>query len=208
VAHAEFWNDWNPRTFTFPEDEKICSYHKGNDWMVKESEARFLAYLATKAPAEGHIVEIGSWSAKSTSFLGQVAKSVRQQPMYAIDLWDLAPWHSEGTWEFFRHTIRNLDLEETVVPIKADSREAGANWSSPISLLFIDGDHSYQGALSDYKFFAPHVVKGGIIAFHDFSDIAYADVERVIKEVVIPSGEWTDYYVFSDPAGIWCARRR
>lgn len=35
----------------------------------------------------------------------------------------------------------------------------------PISLLFIDGDHSYQGVKSDYEMYSPLV--RNIIAFHD-----------------------------------------
>jgi len=36
-----------------------------------------------------------------------------------------------------------------------------------IDFLFIDGDHSYEGVKRDFEMYAPLVVKGGIIAFHD-----------------------------------------
>lgn len=36
-----------------------------------------------------------------------------------------------------------------------------------IDVLFIDGDHSKVGMLRDYRDYAPHVRKGGIIAVHD-----------------------------------------
>ena len=36
-----------------------------------------------------------------------------------------------------------------------------------IDVLFIDGDHSTQGMLDDYKDYAPLVRKGGLIAVHD-----------------------------------------
>lgn len=36
-----------------------------------------------------------------------------------------------------------------------------------IDLLFIDGDHSYQGMLQDFKDYSPFVRDGGIIAIHD-----------------------------------------
>lgn len=34
-------------------------------------------------------------------------------------------------------------------------------------VLFIDGDHSYQGVRSDWEMYAPLVRPGGIVAFHD-----------------------------------------
>jgi cephalosporin hydroxylase len=36
-----------------------------------------------------------------------------------------------------------------------------------IDLLFIDGDHSYEGVSKDYEIYLPLVRNGGIIAFHD-----------------------------------------
>ena len=36
-----------------------------------------------------------------------------------------------------------------------------------IKLLFIDGDHSYEGVKKDYELFWPKLEKGGFIVFHD-----------------------------------------
>jgi cephalosporin hydroxylase len=37
----------------------------------------------------------------------------------------------------------------------------------PIDLLFIDGDHSYEGVKKDFADYAPLVRSGGLVAFHD-----------------------------------------
>jgi cephalosporin hydroxylase len=37
----------------------------------------------------------------------------------------------------------------------------------PIDLLFIDGDHSYNGVKQDYEMYSPLVRSGGIVSFHD-----------------------------------------
>jgi len=37
----------------------------------------------------------------------------------------------------------------------------------PVDLLFIDGDHTYEGARSDFEMYEPFVRPGGMIAFHD-----------------------------------------
>ncbi len=39
----------------------------------------------------------------------------------------------------------------------------------PIDVLFIDGDHSYEGVKKDFESYAPLVRTGGIIAFHDIA---------------------------------------
>jgi predicted O-methyltransferase YrrM len=37
----------------------------------------------------------------------------------------------------------------------------------PVDALFIDGDHSYEGVLTDWLLYSPLVRKGGLVAFHD-----------------------------------------
>lgn len=38
---------------------------------------------------------------------------------------------------------------------------------SPIDLLFIDADHTYEGVKRDWEMYSPLVRPGGIVAFHD-----------------------------------------
>lgn len=203
------WSDWNRHSFTFPGEPELLAVHR-NGTMLTNLEAKFLAYLATKAPLAGEIVEIGSRSGKSTAYLARVARNLGRAPIYAIDLWDEAGtnWNRSGTYERFTAMLAGLDLHEMVRPLRGDSRQIGAAWQSPIALLFIDGDHSYEGARADYELFSPHVVPGGILAFHDSHHQRYPDVRRVIQEIVIPSGLWSEPYELENRAGIWCARRR
>ena len=51
--------------------------------------------------------------------------------------------------------------EETVRKLKDTIGGVG------IDLLFIDGDHRYEGVRKDFEMYSPLVRKGGIIAFHD-----------------------------------------
>lgn len=39
-------------------------------------------------------------------------------------------------------------------------------------VLFLDGDHTYQGVKQDFEMYSPLVNKGGIIIFHDIMDSA------------------------------------
>jgi predicted O-methyltransferase YrrM len=42
-----------------------------------------------------------------------------------------------------------------------------AQGSVPVDLIFIDGDHSYEGVKQDFEIYAPLVRSDGLIAFHD-----------------------------------------
>ena len=58
--------------------------------------------------------------------------------------------------------------------IHGDSKEAGATWKhGPVDLVFVDGEHSYEGCKADVEAWLPHIKDGGIIAVHDYdkSDI-------------------------------------
>ncbi|MGB7434412.1 MAG: class I SAM-dependent methyltransferase, partial [Candidatus Acidiferrum sp.] len=44
----------------------------------------------------------------------------------------------------------------------------------PIDLLFIDGDHTYDGVKQDWQLYSPLVRPAGLIVFHDIAG-AYAD---------------------------------
>jgi predicted O-methyltransferase YrrM len=39
-----------------------------------------------------------------------------------------------------------------------------------LDLLFIDGDHTYEGVKSDFEMYSPLVREGGMIVFHDILD--------------------------------------
>lgn len=59
--------------------------------------------------------------------------------------------------------------------IHADSKFVGQQWYSHIDpthrfvdMVFVDGDHSYEGAAGDIKAWLPNIKAGGIIAIHDY----------------------------------------
>ena len=53
--------------------------------------------------------------------------------------------------------------------IEAESASYGHIFEQPLSLLMIDGDHHYVQVQADIDAWVPHVVKGGIVIFHDYS---------------------------------------
>lgn len=41
----------------------------------------------------------------------------------------------------------------------------------PLDFVFVDGDHTYEGVKRDFELYAPLVRHGGIVAFHDVSEV-------------------------------------
>jgi len=47
------------------------------------------------------------------------------------------------------------------------SQELAKRWDKKISILLIDGDHSYDGVTADLESWFPHMKEGGVILMHD-----------------------------------------
>ena len=131
----------------------------------------------------GPCLEVGSYCGKSTVYLGVAAKE-KKGIVYAVDHHRGSEEHQKGeeyhdpdlydagvalmdSFREFRNTMRAAALEETVVPLVASSRIASKKWATPLGMVFIDGGHSWQAALTDYRSWASHIVPGGILAIHD-----------------------------------------
>lgn len=73
-------------------------------------------------------------------------------------------------YQRFRGKHQNLHLlrEDSHAPEtlgKAESLFEG----KPVDLLFIDGDHTYDGVKKDWEMYSPLVRPGGIVVFHDIA---------------------------------------
>lgn len=144
--------------------------------------ARLFA-LALQAAAFGPVMEIGSYCGKSTLYLGSAVKQA-DGVLFALDhhrgseehqlgeqyhdpdLYDSAVERMDSL-PALRHTLLKAGLEGCVVPVVATSALAGRYWQTPLSMLFIDGGHSMDAALTDYRTWVRHLVPGGFLAIHD-----------------------------------------
>jgi predicted O-methyltransferase YrrM len=147
-----------------------------------------LLYRLAKECTKGVVVEIGSWKGKSTIWLAAGSFAGPRIPVYAIDphncsydsvTGELVCGKELTTFSDFTKNIAAAGVQETVRPIVQLSAEAAAGWTEPIGLLWIDGDHSYEGVSCDLSLWLPHVVDGGIVAAHDSFD---EHVSRALHE--------------------------
>ena len=161
-------------------DKEKASEIKG---FLDEDEADRLFSLALSASKIGPCLEIGSYCGKSAIYLGTACKenesvlfsldhhtgSEEQQPdqeYFDPDLLDKETGKID-TLRLFRKTIEDFDLENSVIPVIGRSEIVGRFWQTPLSLIFIDGSHSYESVLNDYKIWSKHLIVGGYLLFHD-----------------------------------------
>ncbi len=133
--------------------------------------------------AQGACLEIGSYCGKSTIYLGTACRSTGGA-LYALDHHRGSAEHQPGeeyhdsalydsahgvmdSFREFRRNIRAAGLEDIVVPLVAPSALVARRWAAPLALVFIDGGHSDEEALADYRAWAPKIQPGGLLAMHD-----------------------------------------
>lgn len=150
---------------------------------LDEDEGAALYQHALSAAGLGPLLEVGSYCGKSSVYLGAACKKVKSI-LFAVDHHRGSEEHQLGeeyhdpelydvhfakmdSFPQFRHTLARADLEDVVVPIVAPSAVAARFWSTPLALVFIDGGHSMEAALNDYRSWAGHVMRGGLLAIHD-----------------------------------------
>ena len=86
-----------------------------------------------------------------------------------------------------RSALERYGLLEKVHLLVADSRTADPP-PGELEVLFIDGDHSYEGAKADFDRWSPFVRPGGHVLFHDAVDTGgygnvYPGVGRAVAEI-------------------------
>jgi predicted O-methyltransferase YrrM len=160
---------------------------------LAENELRFLGALAACTPAQGAIVEIGSFKGKSTVMLASVAARYGLGQVVAIDphaglsyLGPVPPGYEDPTFNEFLASLKSGGVEQNVEVRRAFSRDVAAEWNRPIRLLWIDGDHSYRGCKEDFDLFSPYLSEGAVIALHDSLN-AFEGPIRVFVEDVLRS---------------------
>jgi hypothetical protein len=87
-------------------------------------------------------------------------------------------WHDKN----FAQVERRIRLYPGRTEILRGNSVAMADWvtDGSLFLVYIDGDHSYEGCFNDLRAWAPKVRKGGYIACHDFMNPNYGVKQAVM----------------------------
>jgi len=161
-------------------DIKILDTIKG---FMDDEEAVRLFELAGQAAGLGPVLEIGSYCGRSAAIMGRACQqnngilysidhhtgSEEQQPGEEYFDPELFDERTGGinTLPFLRETLKKTGLEDTVIPIVSTSIVVGKMWQTPLAMVFIDGGHSFDAALTDFLTWSPHILPGGFLVIHD-----------------------------------------
>lgn len=163
-----------------------------------------LADFASAVPADEVIVELGVYHGHSALVMAWGAKQGNGARVWGID-----PWDTEGNvygeefglasaraWA--RYWAKGLGFANHVSLVQGFSHEVGADWSGPpVGLLFVDGDHTEEGARRDLVTWLPHLAPGAVIAVDDYVSPDYPGVAAAV-DALVAEGVLAPVDVFHD----------
>lgn len=143
------------------------------DGLTTPRETEFLALLGAVRTADGAVLEIGSYRGRSSILLSEAARLAGDSRIHAVDPLSGGGDASVNTlgaaadYATLCDNLRRAGVADRVDFHHCTSAELAKSWSTPLRLLWIDGDHSYAGAKTDFDAFSPHLADGAIVALHD-----------------------------------------
>ena len=133
-----------------------------------------LLYKYASRVDKGNILEIGRYWAGSTVLLAVATHAKDMTKVISIDCIegchdpDADDWLNEYPWK-------------NRIEIRVGNSHTMEN--IPLSLLFVDGDHSYEGIKKDFIHHWNHL-HGGACLVHDYTDPGAPGVTRFIDEFI------------------------
>lgn len=155
-------------------------------WLARE-EAMLLFQLARQTE-HGCIVEVGSYRGRSTIALALGARNGLGVPVYAFDPHESFTGVFGGEFgasdraAFYRNMLRSGCYREVRL-INQDSATVSPGWTKQVALLWIDGDHSFEGVSRDFKAWLPHLSPDAKVVFDDSIDPRMGPT-RLIAEIL------------------------
>jgi len=183
---------------------ELLPYASIDGWLSVD-EAITLYELARALPAAAVAVEIGSWQGKSSVVLGRGLLGNAGARLFCIDPFDASgDLASAGDYrnraasfdnplkQGFMRNLVQTGVREVVEVLQGYSHDVVLEFRRPIDLLFLDGNHSYEGVLRDYRDWGPKVQPGGLLCLHDVVHPTHEGPRRLVDEVLASEPFWVE----------------
>lgn len=143
-----------------------------------EEEVKALTDLADSLPSGASVLQIGAGAGTSTL---AILESKKPSVLRTIDIaLDDSPF---GSLYAEKVVAEKAGVFHKIIQTHGDSKEImpsiyGGKFSGVVDMVFIDGDHSYEGCKADIENCIEYALTGGgILAIHDYrKEDAYEDV--------------------------------
>lgn len=164
--------------------------------------------VVDEMPSEFSFLEVGLFKGQILALIKMLASATGR----SVERYGVSPLDSTGIdWESnYAEDIITLHdtffVPKDYVIYKGLSTNENiieqAHRSSPYNIVYIDGDHSYDGCYSDLKYYAPMVKQGGYLAIDDSCcDMkmwwgAFQGIKEVCDATLDYMGEFGDDWEF------------
>lgn len=204
---ASFWMKAGPDIDSRPESlARLAFDHSAVlPYQVPSELIEFAHFVRDERP--GTVLEIGTRSGGTFFLLCRLA-----DPRATVISLDLPGGRWGGGYGAYRIPVlrRMKQPRQTLHLVRGDSHDASSVdrvrrllAGRPIDLLFIDGDHSYEGVRQDFEMYAPLVRPGGAVVFHDIvphRPLSGVDVSRFWNEA---KARYSHREIIADPQQGW-----
>lgn len=133
------------------------------------NELPALKRLVASLPPDPVVINIGAGAGTSGLAIVETRADVT---LYTIDVQDeSSPFGClEAERQVFERAGYSRLSNTRWFQIKGDSVQVGRGWPfGPVDMVFVDGDHSYEGCRGDIEAWLPHIKPGGLLAIHDYN---------------------------------------
>lgn len=160
--------------------------------MISLEEARLL-YDAARACRDACVVEVGSYRGRSTVALALGSRDGADVPVYAIEPHESFTGVLGGVFgpqdrgAFFQGMLET-GAYHAVRLVNLSSEDVAPTWRRPIGVLWIDGDHRYEGVRRDFDAWVWHLTGDAVVLFDDATDPELGP-HRLVEELVA-TGRW------------------
>lgn len=182
--------------FEVTDDGMAYTYVNGVKGTLNETDTNVLLNHYIQLPMNSKYIETGSYLGCSGVLAGLSSK--HGSTVYCHDIWfeNIEDITATGTrppdgvdnyFFTFYENVMNNNLQNIIIPIRGDSAYTlNIHRDESIDLAFIDGDHTYEGALKDLDTVLPKMKKGGVILCHDCRP--GSDVSKALREFCVKNG--------------------
>lgn len=152
------------------------------DWItyMTHAEVDFLMELAKSLPPNPVVVNIGAGVGTS----GLAFLESRDDLVYfSVDI--RADENPIGGLVNEKNAFMGAGYWDTrdITQVHGDSKEVGLEWEyGKADLVFIDGDHTHEGAMGDWLNWKGRIKPGGVVVFHDYKGLYGPGVETAVIE--------------------------
>ena len=154
-----------------------------------------LADFATQVPADQEIVELGVFRGRTALQMAWGASLGQSAHVTGIDPWDSEgnvydpPFTDAESRKWARHWVDSFGYADKIRLVQGFSQDVALTWdevgdAKRVGLLYVDGDHTKEGAKLDILSWAPHLAPGARIAVDDYGHPDWPGVGEAVDELV------------------------